>query len=68
MPELQQRFFSNMSVKAVEMMQEEMEFMGQVKAKDVSGAQREVVEILRELDEKGIVNLSGGESQDVYVT
>jgi flagellar motor switch protein FliG len=68
-PELQDRFFSNMSSRAVEMMKEEMEFMGQVKLKDVSSAQREVVEVLRELDEKGIVSLSGGGStEEAYVS
>lgn len=68
-PELQMRFFGNMSAKAVEMMKEEMEFMGQVKVKDVSNAQREVVEVLRELDEQGVVNLSGDAGgEDAYVS
>lgn len=68
MPELQERFFSNMSSRAVEMMKEEMEFMGQVKLKDVTGAQREIVEILRMLDEQGVVSLSGGGGADEYVS
>jgi len=67
-PELQSRFFANMSSRAVEMMKEEMDFMGQVKIKDVSMAQREIVDILRELDEKGVINLSGGGSEDSYVS
>ena len=66
-PELQERFYTNMSGRAVEMMKEEMDFMGQVKMKDVTGAQREVVEILRLLDEQGIVSLSGGGGGDEYV-
>ena len=67
--ELQVRFFSNMSSRAVEMMKEEMDFMGQVKLKDVTGAQREVVEVLRELDEQGIITLnSGGGEGDEYVS
>jgi flagellar motor switch protein FliG len=67
MPELQERFYSNMSSRAVEMMKEEIEFMGQVKMKDVTNAQRQVVDVLRELDEAGIVSLSGGEG-DSYVS
>jgi flagellar motor switch protein FliG len=68
-PELQNRFFSNMSTKAVELMQEEMDYMGQVKVKDVSNAQRQVVDVLRDLDEKGIVNLSGTtDGGDAYVS
>lgn len=68
MAELQERFYSNMSSRAVEMMKEEMDFMGQVKLKDVTGAQREVVEILRLLDEQGLVSLAGGAGGDEYVS
>ena len=62
--ELQGRFFSNMSQRAVEMLKEEMDYMGKVKLKEVTTAQREIVEVLRELDEKGIISLSGGEEGD----
>lgn len=67
--ELQNRFFKNMSSRAVEMMKEEMDFMGQVKVKDVSGAQREIVDIMRELDEQGVISLNGGgDGEDGYVS
>ncbi len=67
--ELQERFFTNMSSRAVEMLKEEMDFMGQVKVKDVNGAQREIVEVVRDLDEKGVINLSGGQEEgEVYVS
>jgi len=67
--ELQERFFANMSSRAVEMMKEEMDFMGQVKMKDVNTAQREIVEVLRELDETGVINLNGeGDAADEYVS
>lgn len=67
--ELQARFFTNMSSRAVEMMKEEMDFMGQVKVKDVTGAQREIVDTMRELEEQGIINLGGGEGgEDGYVS
>jgi flagellar motor switch protein FliG len=66
--ELQNRFFSNMSQRAVEMMKEEMDYMGQVKLKDVSAAQREIVDILRDLDDKGVISLSGGGEEEAYVS
>ncbi|NNE65136.1 MAG: flagellar motor switch protein FliG [Pyrinomonadaceae bacterium] len=67
--ELQERFYVNMSSRAVEMMKEEMDFMGQVKLRDVNEAQRQVIEILRELDEEGVVSLGGGGGgEDEYVT
>jgi flagellar motor switch protein FliG len=67
-PELQGRFFASMSAKAVELMKDEMDYMGQVKVKDVSNAQRLVVDVLRELDDKGVISLSGGASEDAYVS
>ena len=66
-PELQNRFFMNMSSRAVDLMKEELDFLGQVKLKDVSNAQREIIDILRELDEQGIISLSGSE-EDAYVS
>jgi flagellar motor switch protein FliG len=67
--ELQDRFYSNMSSRAVEMMKEEMEFMGQVKLKEVTSAQREIVEILRELDEQGVISLNNeGGTAEEYVS
>ncbi len=67
--ELQERFYSNMSSRAVEMMKEEMDFMGQVKLKEVTGAQREVVEVMRALDEEGVINLGGANGgADEYVS
>lgn len=68
-PEIQERFFSNMSSRAVEMMKEEMDFMGQVKVKEVTEAQREIIEVLRELDEEGVISLAGGGGgEDEYVS
>jgi flagellar motor switch protein FliG len=56
----QGQFFRNMSGRAVEMMKEEMELMGPVKIKDVHAAQQRVVEVVRKLEEEGIINLGGG--------
>ncbi len=60
-PEIEGRFYKNMSARAAEMLRDEMELMGAVKMKDVSDAQREIVSILRELDEKGVITLNGGD-------
>lgn len=65
--ELRNQFFRNMSSRAVEMMKEEMEFMGPVKLKEVEKAQHEVVEIVRQLEEEGIIAIGGGGGED-YVT
>jgi len=64
--ETQQRFFRNMSKRAVETMQEEMEYMGPIKLKEVEKAQHEIVAIVRELDEEGVISIGGGD-EDQYV-
>jgi len=61
--ELQEKFFSCMSKRAVETMKEEMDYMGPVKLRDVEKAQHEIVEIVRELDEEGIISIAGGEEE-----
>jgi len=65
--ELQNQFLRNMSSRAVELMKEEMEFMGPVKLKDVEKSQHEVVEIVRQLEEEGVISIGGGGGED-YVT
>jgi flagellar motor switch protein FliG len=62
----QNQFYRNMSGRAVEMMKEEMDIMGPVKIKDVHSAQQRIVEIVRKLEEEGIINL-GPSSGDEYV-
>jgi len=65
--ELRNQFFRNMSARAVEMMKEEMEFMGPIKLKEVEKAQHEVVEIVRQLEEEGVISIGGGGGED-YVS
>src|SRR6187399_95393 len=61
----QNQFFKNMSGRAVDMMKEEMEIMGPVKTKDVHVAQQRIVEVVRKLEEEGLINVGGG--GDEYV-
>lgn len=63
--QLQQRFFKNMSERAVELLKEDMEFMGAVKVKDVEQAQQSIVGIIRKLEEQGVIDLKGGGDQYV---
>jgi flagellar motor switch protein FliG len=64
--QLQQMFFRNMSQRAVEMMNEEMEYMGLVRVRDVKRAQNEIVEIVRQLEEEGVISI-GGTGGEEYV-
>ena len=62
--ELRTKFFKNMSKRAAEMLQEDMDYMGPVRVKDVEEAQQKVVNVVRGLEEQGeIVIASGGEDE-----
>lgn len=58
--------FGNMSKRLVEMIQEDMEFMGPVRLKDIEEAQQNVVNTIRKLEESGeIVTPRGGDEMIV---
>ncbi|MFT7859549.1 MAG: flagellar motor switch protein FliG [Sulfurimonas sp.] len=59
--ELKEKFFSAMSERAKEAFEEEMQFMGAVKMKDVEGAQRKIVETVNQLAEAGTIQLGSTE-------
>ena len=62
--ELKAKFFKNMSKRAAEMLQEDMEYMGPVRVKDVEESQQKVVNVVRGLEEQGeIVIATGGEDE-----
>lgn len=64
--ELKTKFYRNMSQRASDMLQEEMEYLGPVRVKDVEKSQHEIVEIVRQLEEEGIIVI-GGAGGDEYV-
>jgi flagellar motor switch protein FliG len=55
--ELKQKFYSAMSERAREAFDEEMQFLGAVKMKDVESAQRAIVELVNGLAEAGTIQL-----------
>ena len=65
LPDLQNQFFRNMSQRAVEMLKEEMEIMGPIKTRDVHGAQQQIVEVVRQLEEEGVIGIGGGAEEYV---
>ena len=62
--ELRGKFFKNMSKRAAEMLQEDMDYMGPVRVKDVEDSQQKVVNVVRSLEEAGeIIIATGGEDE-----
>jgi flagellar motor switch protein FliG len=64
--DLKEHLFKSMSSRAVDMLKEDMEVLGAVKAKDVQKAQQDVVAVARRLESEGKLSLSA-ESEDEYV-
>lgn len=59
--ELKEKFFSAMSERAREAFEEEMQFLGAVKMKDVEAAQRKIVEVVNGLAESGAIQMGSTE-------
>ncbi len=60
--EVKEVIFSNMSKRLVEMIKEDIEFMGPVRLRDIEEAQQSIVNIIRRLEEEGeIITPRGGD-------
>lgn len=66
--ELKEKIFKNMSTRAAEMIQEDMQFMGPVRVADVEAAQQRIVDIVRRLEDSGEIIISGrGGDKDLII-
>jgi flagellar motor switch protein FliG len=64
--ELKNHFFKAMSSRAVEMLKEDIDALGPVRARQVQQAQQETVNLARKLEAEGKITLKGSED-DSYV-
>jgi flagellar motor switch protein FliG len=60
-------FFSNMSERAGKILREDMEAMGPVRLKDVDEAQMRMVNIAKDLANKGEIMIAGGSGEDELI-
>ncbi len=65
--ELKMKFYKNMSSRAAEMLQEELEIMGPVRLRDVEAAQQRIIQIAKRLESEGQLVLAGKGSEDIFV-
>lgn len=65
--ELKDLLFRNISQRAAQMLQEDLETLGPVKLKDVEKAQQSVVDIVRRLEAEGKIQIATGGKDDVLV-
>lgn len=65
--EVQKTIFSNMSKRLVDMIKEDIEFMGPVRLKDVEEAQQKIVNVIRKLEDAGEIVISRGGGDEIIV-
>jgi flagellar motor switch protein FliG len=58
---MRQKFTSNMSTRAAEAFEEELSFLGAVKVREVEGAQRKIIDTVKQLGESGIIDINHDE-------
>lgn len=64
---LKDKIFRNMSERAVNMLKEEIEFMGPVRVRQVEEAQQRIVSIVRRLEEAGEIVISRGGEEEMLI-
>jgi len=65
--DLRNHFFKSMSTRAVEMLKEDMEALGPMRARDVAAAQQEIVTAARRLETEGKMVLKAEEEESYVV-
>jgi flagellar motor switch protein FliG len=62
-PGLREKFFTNMSKRAAEMMRDDLEAKGPVRVSEVEAAQKSILQIATRLDAAGQISLGSGSSE-----
>lgn len=67
--EVAAKIFKNMSARASELLEEEIDYLGPVKLRDVEAAQQKIVSIVRQLEEAGEILIRGmaGAAEEIIV-
>ncbi len=65
--EVQNAIFNNMSTRLVDMIKEDMEYMGPVRLKDVEEAQQKIVNVIRKLEDSAEIVISRGGGDEIIV-
>ena len=63
--EVEEKIYNNMSQRAANMLQEDIEYMGPVRLREVEEAQQKIVNVIRQLEESGEIIVSRGEDEVV---
>lgn len=66
-PALKELLFRNISQRAAQMLQEDLETLGPTKLKDVEKSQQAIIDVVRKLEGEGKIAIGGGSGGDVLV-
>ena len=66
-PALQERIFGNVSEKASAEIREEMQYSGPVRKSDIEETQLRIVQIARDLEARGEIDIVRGDATDEFV-
>lgn len=65
--EVKEKVYRNMSERAAAMLQEDMEYMGPVRAKDVQEKQTYIVGVIRALESAGEITIARGDDEEDFI-
>ncbi|HBT38738.1 MAG: Flagellar motor switch protein FliG [Thermotoga sp. 50_1627] len=65
--EVKQKIFKNISKRAAQLLQDELEYMGPVRLKDVEEAQQKIINVIRRLEEAGEIIIARGGGEELIV-
>ncbi|WP_448523488.1 flagellar motor switch protein FliG [Pseudothermotoga sp.] len=63
--EVKQKIFKNISKRAAQLLQDELEYMGPVRLKDVEEAQQKIINVIRRLEEAGEIVIARGGGEEL---
>ncbi|MGI6152229.1 MAG: flagellar motor switch protein FliG [Christensenellaceae bacterium] len=65
--EISGKIYSNISSRLKEMIEENMEYMGPVRVRDVEEAQQKIVNVIRKLEDEGEIEIARGGEEDALI-
>lgn len=65
--ELKDKILNNMSKRAADLLREEMDYLGPVRASTVEQTQQQIVDIVRRLEDAGEITTHGGEEEERFI-
>ncbi|HVA49831.1 MAG TPA: flagellar motor switch protein FliG [Pirellulales bacterium] len=65
--ELKQKILGNMSVRAADLLKEEMQYLGPVRLSAVEQVQQQIVDVVRRLEDAGDITVSAGEEAEEFI-